>query len=109
MPRRVVPADLVCGHTIWLDDNAAGWGWFVDPTPGDDSEFTTPGDQGEQDAMDLLTALAHEIGHLLGQDHADDGVMAETLMAGTRRMPPVSTDADWLAAVDVLFAKKSRN
>src|SRR5262249_26426284 len=20
-------------HTIWLDDNAAGWGWFVDRTP----------------------------------------------------------------------------
>ena len=29
------------------DDNAAGWGWFVDPTPRDDSEFTTPGDLGE--------------------------------------------------------------
>ncbi len=59
--------------------------------------------------MDLLTALAHEIGHLLGQDHADDGVMAETLMAGTRRMPLASTDADWLAAMDMLFSKKSRN
>src|SRR5262249_29246595 len=32
------------GNTIWLDDNAAGWGWFVDDTPWDDSEFTTPGD-----------------------------------------------------------------
>src|SRR5262249_6451497 len=21
---------LASGHTIWLDDNAAGWGWFVD-------------------------------------------------------------------------------
>jgi hypothetical protein len=39
---------LASGHTIWLDDNAAGWGWFVDPTPQDDSEFTTPGNQGEQ-------------------------------------------------------------
>ncbi len=59
--------------------------------------------------MDLLTALAHEIGHLLGQDHADDGVMAETLMAGTRWMPLASTAIDWLAAVDVLFSKKSQN
>jgi hypothetical protein len=33
-------------HTIWLDSNAAGWGWFVDPMPWDDSEFTTPGNQG---------------------------------------------------------------
>jgi hypothetical protein len=27
----------------WLNDNAAGWGWFVDPTPGDDRELTTRG------------------------------------------------------------------
>src|SRR5207237_5891771 len=38
---------LASGNTIWLDDNAAGWGWFVDPTPHNDSEFTSPGDQGE--------------------------------------------------------------
>ena len=38
------------GNQIRID-NAAGWGWFVDPTPGDDSEFTTPGNQGEQHRM----------------------------------------------------------
>ena len=54
---------VASGDTLWLDDNAAGWGWFVDPTPWDDSEFTTPGNQGEQNRMGLLTALAHEIGH----------------------------------------------
>ena len=37
------------GPTIWLDNNAAGWGWFVDATPWDDAEFTTPGDHGEQE------------------------------------------------------------
>jgi uncharacterized delta-60 repeat protein len=95
---------LASGNTIWLDDNAAGWGWFVDPTPGDDSEFTTPGNQGEQHRMDLLTVLEHELGHLLGQDHAEDGVMAETLTAGTR-LTPLVNGADWLAAVDMFFAK----
>src|SRR5262249_54690422 len=49
------------GGVIWLDDNAAGWGWFIDPTPRSDSEFTTPGDQGEQRRMDLLTVLEHEL------------------------------------------------
>src|SRR5262249_2196703 len=42
---------------------------LIDATPRDDSEFTTPGDQGEQGRMDLLTALPHEVGHLLGLGH----------------------------------------
>src|SRR5262249_44257287 len=89
---------LASGHTIWLDADAAGWGWFVDPTPGDDSEFTTPGDQGEQRRMDLLTVLMHEMGHQLGLGHADAGVMHETLAAGTRETPPT------VATLDRLFA-----
>ena len=78
---------LASGNTIWLDDNAAGWGWFVDVTPWDDSEFFTPGNQGEQHRMDLLTVLEHEVGHLLGYDHDEGGVMAETLSAGERWTP----------------------
>jgi membrane-associated phospholipid phosphatase len=78
---------LAAGHTIWLDDNAAGWGWYVDQTPRDDSEFTTPGNQGEQGRMDLLTVLEHEVGHLLGREHEADGLMAATLTPGTRKTP----------------------
>ncbi len=70
---------------IWLDDNAAGWGWFVDRTPRNDSEFAKKGNQGEQHRMDLLTVLEHEVGHLLGRGHETDGVMQATLTAGTRR------------------------
>src|SRR5262249_23325356 len=88
------------GGVLWLDDNAAGWGWFVDATPWEDSEFTTPGNQGEQGRMDLLTVLEHEIGHLLGRDHEAEGVMQETLTAGTRRTvsPALATDMVWLSA-----------
>jgi membrane-associated phospholipid phosphatase len=88
------------GGVVWLDDNAAGWGWFVDPMPRSDSEFTTPGNQGEQGRMDLLTVLEHEIGHLLGREHEATGVMQATLTAGTRRniRPGFVTDAGALGA-----------
>ena len=99
---------LASGDTIWLDANAAGWGWFVDPTPWDDSEFTTPGNQGEQHRMDLLTALEHEVGHLLGYDHEGDGVMEDTPPAGVRRTPAADSAIDWLGALEVPFVRSSQ-
>jgi hypothetical protein len=91
---------------IWLDNDAAGWGWFVDPAPRNDSEFTTPGNQGEAGRMDLLTVLEHEVGHLPGRGHEAGGVMQETLGAGIRRAagPTLAQDTDWLGAGQTLFA-----
>jgi hypothetical protein len=66
----------VAGGVIWSDDDAAGWGWLVDATPRDDSEFITPGDQGEVRRTDFLTVLEDEIRHLLGRDHEADGLGA---------------------------------
>jgi hypothetical protein len=71
------------GTTITIDRDAAGYEWFVDPTPRSDAEFHRPGDQGEQGRLDLLTAVEHELGHVLGRDHGA-GVMSETLATGTR-------------------------
>ncbi|WP_152054427.1 matrixin family metalloprotease [Tautonia marina] len=76
------------GSTITLDRDAAGHGWFLDPTPLDAADV--PGDR-----MDLLTAVTHEIGHALGleHDHDEDGheeaIMAPILGLGTRRVPTV--------------------
>jgi hypothetical protein len=71
-------------NTILIDRDAAGYGWFVDPTPRSDSEFQRKGDQGEQEHMDLLTAVTHELGHMLGKGHEPTGLMAETLAPGIR-------------------------
>jgi hypothetical protein len=90
---------LTEGNTIWLDVNAAGYGWFVDATPQNDNAFTTPGDHGQQGHMDLLTVLDHELGHVLGLGDSNNGVMSEYLAPGTRLSPAASD----LANVDQVF------
>jgi hypothetical protein len=96
--------ELSAGHTLWLDANAADWVWFVDPSPGDDSEFTTSGDQGEQHRVDLLTVPAHEVGHLLGRDPGADGLLAQTLTARPRPDPSSGSEPTDGAALDRAFA-----
>ena len=82
------------GKTIWIDNDAAGYGWFVDSTPLDDAEFTRlasntldarSGSAADQRA-DLLTAVMHEMGHVLGFEHVADGLMSATLPLGVRRI-----------------------
>jgi hypothetical protein len=92
------------GHTVWLDSTAAGWGWFVDATPWDDSEYLTPGNEGEHGRMDLLTAVSHEVGHLLCHDHSDGGVMDDTLDTGVRNMPAMGKVLSEPAVVDSILA-----
>jgi hypothetical protein len=95
---------LTTGNTILLDTNAAGYHWFIDPTPLDDSEFSSgsrpsslaprpsPASRPSSDSrlrMDLLTAVMHEMGHSLGlsdlhDDDATDELMYETLAIGFR-------------------------
>ncbi|MBI1917254.1 MAG: hypothetical protein HYS12_21320 [Planctomycetes bacterium] len=38
---------LASGNTIWLDANAAGWGWFVAPRPVEQGRDTVGADVGE--------------------------------------------------------------
>ena len=58
----------------------------------DDSEFTTPGNQGEQNRIGLLTVLENESGHILGYDHTDYGLMSPTPATGIRETPTAVID-----------------
>ena len=49
----------------------------------------------------LVTAVMHEVGHALGYNHDDHGVMQEQLSAGTR---PLWSDLDSIWGDDFDFA-----
>ncbi|GKQ54999.1 S-layer family protein [Bradyrhizobium sp. Ce-3] len=88
------------GH-VTIDASAAGHGWFVDPTPSDNFEFAHAATATDLFAdptsvaaghLDLLTAVAHELGHVVGladdttPSHSGD-LMYINLADGERRLP----------------------
>ena len=74
---------------ITLDTNAAGYGWFLDSSPADNSEFAPGAASPAQRHADPLSVIAHELGHELGLylDDAGDDVMNEFLAVGVRYIP----------------------
>jgi VCBS repeat-containing protein len=100
------------GSTITLDTSASGYGWFIDSTPADNSEFLPTSNPNEWVAkagsaaagkMDMLSVLLHEYGHALGINHSADpnDYMGTTLTAGVRRLP----SAEEMALMQQLVAQ----
>lgn len=85
------------GDAITLDVDAAGYGWFIDATPWESSEFDAKGaaiDEQAKGRVDLLSVVIHELGHIQGLGHSDDpdDFMFETLPPGTRRVSALLND-----------------
>jgi hypothetical protein len=85
------------GDTIVVDVDAAGYGWFIDHSLGNDSEFQASVGGGLQATrgaaagrMDLLTVMSHEMGHAMGLGHSETGLMSGTLQSGQRISPSLS-------------------
>jgi hypothetical protein len=107
------------GHIV-VDADAAGHGWFVDPTPSDNSEFMnaanaagtkllTDPTNAAAGHLDLLTTVTHEMGHELGLPDltaASDAneLMYIDLVDGERRLPD-ATDVAQATASDAAQAE----
>ena len=91
---------------VRVDTDGAGYGWFIDPTPLSDEEFSIASpnwpDSSALGRIDLLTVILHELGHHLGGEDLDvetypDHFLADRLSPGQRRLPKPED-------LDLLFA-----
>jgi hypothetical protein len=101
LPAGVLGLASAATQDIWLNSTAAGHGWYVDVTPQWDEEWGGAG--SPLAGYDLLSTLAHELGHLLGHgdvygSHAGLDPMAGELAVGTRSLPAPGLTLDTLPA-----------
>ena len=99
--------ELPAGFAAWaqrkaitLDTTGAGWGWYIDASPLDHSEFAisdaasawrvdaSEDNNPAEGRLDLLTVLIHELGHVAGLVHSNGhaDIMSQYLAPGQRRL-----------------------
>lgn len=76
-------------RSILIDDNAAGFGWHTATSEPASNRF------------DLLTVIAHELGHILGRSDLDPSLFEGELMSGKLSL---GTRHSELGAIDNFFA-----
>jgi hypothetical protein len=93
LPSGVLGEADVAADTVFISDNAAGWGWFVDSNAATDGSGPAT-----FNGMDLLTTVLHEMGHFAGlgdlPSSSGNNVMDGFLGVGSRHV----------AALDAFFA-----
>ncbi|MFK7822324.1 MAG: choice-of-anchor Q domain-containing protein [Planctomycetaceae bacterium] len=64
------------GGAVTIDSDAAGHGWYVDPTPQNLNDDTIG------NRMDLLSNVTHELGHVIGLADRYDAASSDDVMHG---------------------------
>jgi hypothetical protein len=110
LPSQILGLASESTHTIWLSNNAAGAGWFVDQTTmqglGFNSSSIALPLSAATNRVDLLTVVSHELGHVLGLGDLEATIgtpstMTESLAAGIRRIPGSLTTGATLGGVRI--------
>jgi hypothetical protein len=114
LPAGYLGGTAIGSTTIYLSADAAGHGWFIGQTPWTNAAFNLS--MGPTELLadpsgaaagheDLLTVVAHELGHTLGLNDLGSSrnstdLMAELLATGVRRSP---------SALDVTAVLRTEN
>lgn len=94
---------------ITLDSNAAGYRWYIDETPGYDSEFGVPNLKSKianPKLIELLTTVMLELGRVLRDSDLDPQTHLDELVSGTLGTGVLRSSH--LNALDSFLARQKR-